>query len=170
MNRPAVPLLLAAALGGCATVPLRPIDTTLWTADGQQVGAVSLREDRAGLSVRVEARGLSPGPHGLHFHGLGRCDAPDFASAGPHWNPHGRQHGAQNPQGAHAGDLPNLVAGPDGRGTLAVHLPGVRLRGGAAALLDADGAALLVHASADDGRTDPSGNSGARIACAVLTG
>jgi Cu-Zn family superoxide dismutase len=118
--------------------------------------------------VRIEAAGLRPGTYGAHVHAVGRCDPPDFASAGPHWNPTGQQHGSQNPQGAHKGDLPNLMVGADGRGSVELVIPGVSLRGSRAPMLDADGAALVVHERADDYRTDPTGNSGGRIACGVF--
>ena len=134
-------------------------------AAGRAVGRATVREVAGGLRVTVDARGLSQGTHGLHIHTVGRCDAPDFASAGAHWNPLGAKHGSMNPQGPHAGDLPNIVVGADGRGTLGATLAGATMDG----LLDADGAAMMVHAAADDLTTDPSGNSGARIACGVLT-
>jgi Cu-Zn family superoxide dismutase len=112
---------------------------------------------------------MAPGAYGVHLHAVGRCDPPGFTSAGPHCNPTGHQHGKDNPQGMHKGDLPNLLVGTDGRGTFEYTVPGATLLGrGAGALLDADGAAIVVHAQADDYRTDPSGNSGARIACGTL--
>ncbi len=117
------------------------------------------------MRLRVEASGLAQGVHGIHVHAVGRCDSPDFASAGPHWNPAGRQHGRDNPQGMHQGDLPNLTIGADGRGSIEVAVGGATSMAG---LLDADGAALVIHAAPDDYRTDPSGNSGARIACGVI--
>lgn len=139
--------------------------TALSAADGASRGSARLSDGAGGILVQVEAQGLPAGTHGIHIHTIGRCDAPDFASAGGHWNPTDRQHGRANPQGAHHGDLPNLTVGADGRGTLNMTTPGGRL----AELLDADGAALVIHASADDDRTDPSGNSGGRIACGVIT-
>jgi Cu-Zn family superoxide dismutase len=133
------------------------------------VARATVRQTAAGLSVHVEAAGLQAGTYGVHLHALGRCEAPAFASAGAHWNPTVRQHGRDNPAGPHLGDLPNLVVGGDGRGAIDFTVAGAALTGaGANALLDADGAAVLVHAQADDYRTDPSGNSGARIACGVL--
>lgn len=101
---------------------------------------------------------------------IGRCDTPGFTSAGPHWNPTGKMHGRDAPNGPHMGDLPNLIAGTDGNGRLEATIPGARLEGGATPLLDADGAAIVIHATADDCRTDPSGNSGARIACGAFSG
>lgn len=135
------------------------------TATGQPAGRAMVTEVAGGLRVTFDARGLPPGMHGAHLHTVGRCDAPDFASAGPHWNPENRKHGTLNPQGSHAGDLPNLTIGPDGRGTLAITLAGATMAG----MLDADGTAMVVHAAADDLITDPSGNSGGRIACGVFS-
>jgi Cu-Zn family superoxide dismutase len=121
------------------------------------------------LRVRVEAVGLARGAYGAHVHESGRCDPPGFTTAGAHWNPSGRKHGKDNPAGMHKGDLPNLLVGTDGRGIFEVTIPDSVLTGqGTAVLLDGDGAAVVIHAAPDDFRTDPSGNSGARIACGVL--
>lgn len=136
----------------------------LRTADGKDVGRATVREVAGGLRVTIDARFMPPGMHGAHLHTVGRCEGPGFESAGGHWNPGMTRHGSMNPQGPHAGDLPNLMVGADGRGTLGVNLAGASFDG----LLDADGAALVVHANADDMMTDPSGSSGARIACGVL--
>jgi Cu-Zn family superoxide dismutase len=126
-------------------------------ADGREQGSATL----SGGSLRIDASGLTPGVHGMHLHAVGRCDPPDFASAGPHWNPASRKHGTENPEGPHLGDLPNLTVGADGRASATLAVP--------PELLDEDGAALVIHAGPDDYRTDPSGNSGARIACAAFT-
>jgi Cu-Zn family superoxide dismutase len=135
---------------------------------GRTVAHATLEQAGDSLRVRVDAAGLAPGAYGAHLHATGRCDAPAFASAGPHWNPTLRQHGQDNPGGAHMGDLPNLMVGTDRRGSFEYTVPGASLAGGANPLLDADGAALVIHAQPDDYRTDPSGNSGARIACGVI--
>jgi Cu-Zn family superoxide dismutase len=121
------------------------------------------------IRMKVEAAGMRPGTYGAHVHATGRCDPPDFASAGPHWNPTRQQHGKNNPGGMHKGDLPNLFVGTDGRGSFEFMIPGSSITSGATALLDGDGAAVVVHQTADDYLTDPSGNSGARIACGVLS-
>lgn len=139
-------------------------NASLADAAGAPRGAATLVETSAGLEVRITGEGLPTGTHGVHLHAVGRCDPPDFQSAGAHWNPTMKQHGHDNPQGAHAGDLPNLVIGADGRGEVRFTVPQSTL----ASLLDADGAAVVVHANADDYRTDPSGNSGGRIACGVV--
>lgn len=172
-----VPLIVAAmAIAGCMSanegdtsgtnVATRTgTSASLAAADGQARGTARLSDTASGISVQVEAQGVPVGVHGIHIHTTGRCDAPDFASAGPHWNPTDKQHGRENPQGAHHGDLPNLTVGADGRGSVQLTTPG----GSLAELFDADGAALVIHAQADDDRTDPSGNSGGRIACGVIT-
>jgi Cu-Zn family superoxide dismutase len=116
------------------------------------------------VTFRINASGLPHGVHGVHVHAVGKCDPPDFASAGPHWNPTGKKHGMSNPAGPHAGDLPNVVV--KANGVLGATL--VLSAASMSSLIDADGAALVIHAVADDNMTDPSGNSGARIACAVL--
>ena len=124
-------------------------------------------QGRSGLEVRVQAAGLPAGHYGVHLHEVGRCEGPAFASAGPHWNPTGRQHGSLNPAGHHLGDLDNLDVDEAARAGWNSRSP-ARAASGADGLLDADGASLVIHAAADDYRTDPSGNSGARIACGVL--
>jgi Cu-Zn family superoxide dismutase len=122
-------------------------------------------ETPGAISFRIEGNGFSVGRKGLHVHAVGRCDLPGFTSAGPHWNPEGRKHGIANPAGPHAGDLPNVPAAANGSVRETVVLTGASL----AALRDADGSALVIHAGEDDNVTDPSGNSGDRIACAVLS-
>ncbi len=136
----------------------------LATAGGASAGRATATEVAGGVRFTVDASAMPPGTHGAHVHMVGRCDAPDFATAGGHWNPTQAKHGAMNPQGPHHGDLPNLVIGNDGRGTVGATIPGATLAG----MLDADGAAMVIHAQADDLKTDPSGNSGGRIACGVF--
>jgi Cu-Zn family superoxide dismutase len=131
---------------------------------GAPIGAVRAWQTAGGVSFHVEATGLPHGVHGLHVHAVGRCDPPEFTSAGGHWNPAGKKHGMNNPAGPHAGDLPNVEVAANGVLSATVTLPGATMAG----LLDADGSALVLHAAADDYRTDPSGNSGARIACAII--
>ena len=131
---------------------------------GRTIGDVRSWQTAGGVSFHVDARGLPHGIHGIHVHSVGRCDPPDFASAGPHWNPLAMKHGLNNPAGPHAGDLPNVEAAANGVLSATVTVAGASM----ASLLDADGAALVIHAQADDYVTDPSGNSGARIACAVI--
>jgi Cu-Zn family superoxide dismutase len=160
-------------LAGCAGMRGAPAtDNTakaeLRNTSGQPVGTATLTQVGSVVRVVLEVRGLPRGPHGVHIHAVGKCDPPDFNSAGPHFNPAGRQHGALNPQGAHAGDLPNIEVGADGRGRLESTTELISLISGTTAIFDADGSAIVVHAAPDDFRTDPTGNSGARIACGVI--
>lgn len=166
----ALPLSLAA----CET--LAPFEQPQLTANlmassGASLGTVRVFQEPTAIMLRIDAAGLPTGQHGAHIHAVGRCDAPGFTSAGGHWNPTQREHGHRNPQGPHKGDLGNVGVGADGRLVAALSVPGAALHPGGpnAALHDADGAALVIHARPDDERTDPSGNSGDRIACAVIT-
>ena len=161
-------ILLAAVTGlpACSTVtePEGGAPMALVNATGQSIGSVRAWQTTGGVSFHIEASGLPHGVHGVHVHAVGRCEGPDFASAGSHWNPAGKKHGLNNPAGPHAGDMPNVEVAANGVLSATVVLAGASM----ASLLDADGAALLIHAGADDYITDPSGNSGARIACAVI--
>ena len=107
--------------------------------------------------------------HGIHVHAVGKCDAPDFMSAGGHFNPTMHQHGLDNPQGSHAGDMTNLTVASDGSASVDYLLKDASLASGANSLFGPDGTALVIHADMDDEKTDPSGNSGARIACGVIS-
>ncbi|NCP11789.1 MAG: superoxide dismutase family protein [Sphingomonadales bacterium] len=156
------------ALNEASAPGATPLATALLAnADGDARGSADVTESAGGLTVAIAAAGLKPGRYGVHVHATGACTAPDFKSAGGHWNPDDREHGLDNPKGAHSGDLPNLVVGSDGEGEISYEIVGAR---GAAegGLLDGDGAAVVIHAGPDDLMTDPSGNSGDRIACGVL--
>lgn len=174
MRQFAIILLATATLSACnraemetgAMLPGGRLATArLLTGSGLDAGRATAREVAGGVRVTLDVRAMLPGMHGAHVHTAGRCDVPTFETAGPHWNPANARHGTMNPQGPHTGDLPNLSVGNDGRGTLGMTLAGATMDG----LLDADGAAMIVHAAADDLQTDPSGNSGARVACGVFS-
>ncbi len=162
---------LSLSLGGCASVGRIPdarlASGLLQTATGEAAGTVVLRAAGDHITINVAAIGLRPGTHGMHLHTAGSCQAPGFVSAGGHLNPHGMQHGTANPAGSHLGDLPNLVISSGGTGEVTAKLRDSRAAA-MAELFDADGTAIVIHADPDDDRTDPSGNSGPRIACAVL--
>ena len=170
--RKLIVLLAAGALASCVTdEPQGGAPMPLINGAGQAIGTVRAWQTSGGASFRIEARGLPHGIHGVHVHAVGRCDPPDFSTAGAHWNPAGRQHGTNNPAGPHAGDLPNIEVAANGALGATVTVPSANLllpAGTPGTLVDADGAALVIHAQADDYVTDPSGNSGARIACAVI--
>ncbi len=169
--RPIMFLLPAAVLAGCTTMGPAPTgqvaNGTFHTADGSAVGTAQVRSARGGLVLHLSVAGLLIGAHGVHLHSVGSCHGPGFTTAAAHLNPAGHQHGTGNPAGSHLGDLPNLVVSNAGTGLLTAELRGnpAELE---AQLFDADGTAVVVHAGPDDYRTDPSGNSGLRIACAVL--
>lgn len=166
-------------MGGCATaseqgageraVAAPMAHATLVGPDGAQQGTATLTEAADGLHVVVKAQGLTPGLHAVHIHMTGTCTAPDFASAGGHWNPTSKQHGKDNPNGMHMGDMPNMLAGADGAGEMEYVVPGARISTGTMPLLDADGAAIVIHAKADDNISDPAGNAGGRVVCGTVT-
>ena len=148
---------------------------TLVDGTGKTIGAVQLEQRANVVTVNVTFQGvdaIKPGEHGIHLHAVGKCDGPDFTTAGGHFNPTGKKHGTRNPEGPHAGDLPNLVVGPStatqGGYAYTATATGVTLSAGPTSLFDADGTALVIHAGPDDYATDPAGNSGGRVACAVL--
>ena len=164
--------LATGALSACTTlgeIPTEKVATaTLRQANGAPAGTAILTRAGDSLTLSIALAGLPAGEKGMHLHMVGKCEAPAFTSAGGHLNPHGKQHGSQNPAGSHLGDLPNVMIDSNGAGASSAQLAGT-----AAALepilFDADGTAIVVHAGADDYKTDPTGNSGARIACGVLT-
>jgi len=159
-------LTAAAALTACETArePVGGAPMPLIDSAGRQIGTVVAWQTTGGISFRVSASGLPHGLHGIHVHPIGRCDPPDFASAGTHWNPAGKQHGLNNPNGPHAGDLPNVEVAANGVLSQTVVLPNATM----AQLLDADGSSIMIHANADDYVSQPAGNSGPKIACAVI--
>lgn len=137
-------------------------------AGGRVVGRAVLIEEGNGVRVLLDLAGVAPGSKGVHLHEVGRCDPPSFDSAGAHFNPTSAQHGSANPRGPHAGDLPNVTVDSTGHGHLEATIPRVNLSKGATSLLGPNGSALVLHEGPDDLRTDPAGNSGARIACGVI--
>ena len=141
---------------------------TFINTEGKTVGTLTVEHIASGTMFLLKLHDLPPGVHGIHIHGIGKCTPPSFASAGGHWNPGGKQHGKDNPKGKHAGDLDNITIPADGKLELQIDLPGIALRG-QGGLIDEDGASLVIHANPDDYKTDPSGNSGPRIACAPIT-
>lgn len=173
MRLPVIMLTATALLAGCtanqqldgAAAAHGAVIAPLLKADGTPVGAATVLAVEGGrIAVAVTVYGMSPGKHGVHVHTTGAC-APSFAAAGGHWNPASMAHGLSDPTGQHAGDMPNIDVKADGTGTVTYTLAqGATLAG----LLDADGSSFIVHAGEDDQRTDPSGNSGDRVACGVF--
>ena len=192
----AISLLAVAAAGACAAPAPAPVQypspspaapapppkaqaktpaspgltalATLRDPAGTRVGTVTLTDTYAGVLITGSVNGLGLGAHAIHLHAVGRCEAPAFATAGGHFNPGGKQHGYRNPDGPHLGDLPNLDTPAAGELRFEFLAPGITLRGDNA-LLDGDGASVVVHSGRDDYMTDPAGDSGSRIACGVIT-
>ncbi len=182
-----IALMSCLALGACNRSPTPPADNeaasdsmgsgmgndvaptaqamNFISGAGKALGSVTAANGPSGVVLTLAASGLPGGVHGIHIHSVGKCDGPKFESAGGHFNPDGKMHGAKNPKGPHQGDLPNISVGADGTASDALTAAGVTM----AALQDADGSALVIHARADDLKTDPSGASGDRIACAVIS-
>jgi Cu-Zn family superoxide dismutase len=154
-----------AAADAAAVDEPREAIALLQTAEGEPAGAATATALGETVTISLNVEGLPPGEHGVHVHMAGACEAPSFESAGAHWNPVNQTHGLEGPAGQHAGDMPNLTVAEDGTGTLDYQLVGGTFEG----LLDADGSAFVIHAMPDDQTTDPSGNSGERIACGVFT-
>jgi len=137
-------------------------------AQGQKIGTATFSQTDSGVEIKLDVAQLPPGTHGIHVHSVGACEGPDFKSAGAHLNPYGKKHGAENPEGPHAGDIPNIEVGGDGQAHTTIIAKGATLGPGANSLFHDGGTALVIHEKADDYKTDPSGNSGNRIACGVI--
>lgn len=169
--------LTAVVLAGCSggigekfTERRRTADVrvTLLNQAGDTVGSAMVTQVPDGVVIRGRVSNLPPGEHGMHIHETGACTPPAFASAGGHFNPTYGEHGIENPDGPHLGDLANLVVDSDGTGEFTEFAQGVTLRPGSRSLLDADGASLVIHASPDDRRSQPAGRSGRAIACGEI--
>ena len=137
-------------------------------ASGDKIGTATFVPSAGGVRVDLNVSQLPPGTHGVHIHTVGKCEGPDFKSAGAHFNPANKKHGRDNPGGPHNGDLPNIEVGPDGKATTSLLDTNVTLSDGPNSLFQAGGTSIVIHAEQDDYRTDPSGNSGGRIACGVI--
>jgi superoxide dismutase, Cu-Zn family len=168
-------IALALALTACrmpyvpgVTPPPPAAVANLADSSGRVVGKAVLLQQRAGVRILLDVKGVTPGTKAVHIHEAGRCDPPSFESAGAHFNPTKAEHGTANPRGPHAGDLPNITVDATGQGHLEVTASRVTLEKGRASLFDADGSALVLHEGPDDARTNPAGNSGARAACGVI--
>jgi len=157
-----------AVLLGLSTVSVAKTKVEVKDAQGKDVGTVVIWDQGPGVALQLNLHDLTPGEHAIHFHQVPKCEAPDFKSAGGHFNPESKKHGFDNPEGHHAGDMKNFTVGADGRVKAELQDTDVTLKDGPHSLLT-NGAAIVVHAKADDYKTDPSGNSGDRVACGVIT-
>jgi len=151
-----------------AAKPAKPITVKLNDAKGKSIGTAKLSADPGGVKITLAVKGLTPGDHAIHVHEAAKCDAPDFKSAGGHFNPEHKQHGTANPEGAHAGDMPNFTVDAKGGSTASVVAPNVTLDDGPHSVFTGGGTALVIHDKADDLKTDPAGAAGDRIACGLI--
>jgi superoxide dismutase, Cu-Zn family len=161
--------VLAAVLPAAALADSPKVVVKLADAKGADVGTATLTSAAKGVSIALDLHGLTPGQHAIHVHQTAKCDAPDFKSAGGHFNPDNKHHGMNNPAGPHAGDMPNFTVDAKGAAKATVVAPGVTLGDDAHSVFTGGGTALVIHAKADDMKSDPAGNAGDRIACGVIT-
>jgi Cu-Zn family superoxide dismutase len=148
--------------------PAQSVTVALTGANGNSVGTATLSPAPSGVKVALAVNGLTPGEHAIHVHQTASCEAPAFTSAGGHFNPEQKHHGLNNPDGPHAGDMPNVTVDANGRSNATVVAPGVTLSDGPHSVFTGGGTALVIHEKADDMKSDPAGNAGARIACGVI--
>jgi superoxide dismutase, Cu-Zn family len=161
--------VLPFILSGCMEKTITKMDVEMFNQSGDSLGTIKVSEQSEGVKLEVLLEGLPPGEHGLHIHETGKCDAPDFKSAGNHFNPDDKQHGLLHPEGAHAGDLPNIIS-EDGRVDAELMAPQLTLKSEQKnSLLGKEGTAIVITEGKDDGMTQPAGESGQRIACGEIT-
>ena len=160
---------VGATLLAVGPVGAQSANAVLVDPDGNEIGNVALEQLEQGVRIFAQAEGLPPGVHAFHIHETGQCEGPDFKSAGGHYNPTGVQHGWNNPEGHHAGDLPNVHVQEDGVLAVEYFTDAVTLGEGDTSVYDDDGSAIVMHEGPDDYQTDPAGDAGARIACGVIT-
>jgi len=165
----AAPQVTPATQGASVSGPTAMARAALKDAQGRTLGEVTMREGSGGVLLKADLQNVPSGTHAFHIHTVGKCDPPDFTTAGGHFNPTMMKHGLLASGGPHAGDMPNVTVGADGKLSVEVLDTSVTLGAGAKSLFDADGSAIVLHAMGDDYTTDPAGNAGGRIACGIIS-
>jgi superoxide dismutase, Cu-Zn family len=169
MSKSIVVVAIVSFFGTALAAANKPVNVELKDAQGQSVGTANISDKGTGVQIRLNVKNLTAGEHAVHIHQVAKCEGPGFTTAGPHFNPEKKHHGLDNPEGPHAGDMPNFTVGSDGTAKVTVEDPRVTLGEGDNSLFANGGTALVIHAKADDLKSDPAGNAGDRIACGTVT-